>query len=445
MSSRPRQRSGAPWPEAAGRLVRAPELTRERDVGSATARPISSRICHVAIACPDCGTLLSSPPLPRRSTAVCIRCRTHIETTIGRSADATLVCTVAALALLPFVDSLPLLEAELLGQRSESSLLSGVVQLWRHDWIALAGLSFVFVIVLPAVRLSLLTLALGTLRLHLRPPWLGPVFRWAMWLDRWAMLDVFLLAVGVGYYYLTTIERLDVLIRSGGRLLLAAGLLSMLSRATLDERTVWRAIGGEAAATPSGRSMGCRTCGLLQSTARDGAPCARCGARMRTRKLDVAVITAALVSAAFILFFPANLYPMNTSDLLGEQLAYTNFGYVLQLWHLGLGSLSVVTFWTSILNPALMMACLGWCVLSVWHRSRRNLVLKTRLVRLVAEAGRWSETGPLTIVFFVPLIDFGHLGAEAAGWGATAFILMSLLTMAASVAFDPRLMWDQPG
>lgn len=396
----------------------------------------------MAIACPDCGTLLSFSPLPRRSTAVCLRCRTQIETTIGRSVNATLLCAIATLALLPMVYTLPLLKAELLGQRSESSLFAGVAQLWRHDWVALAGLSMIFVIVLPAARMGLLTLVLGTLRLGLRPSWLGPAFRWAVWLDRWAMLDVFLLAVAVGYFYLTTIERLEVTIQSGGRFLLAAGLLTMLSRATLNERTVWRAIGSEAADLPDHGTVGCATCGLIQARTREGAPCARCGGRIRTRKYDAAAVTAALVSTAFILLFPANIYPMNTSDLLGERLAYTNFGYVLQLWHMGLWPLSGITFWTSILNPALMMAVLAWCVVSVWRRSGRRLVLKTRLVRMVSEAGRWSETGPLTIVFFVPLIDFGHLGAEAAGWGATAFILMSLLTISASATFDPRLLWD---
>lgn len=396
----------------------------------------------MAISCPACGILLSLPSLPRRSTAVCLRCQTHIQTTIGRSADAALACTIAALALLPAVDTFPLLKAELLGQHSESSLVAGVAQLWQHDWIILAGASVVFVIVLPVLRLALLALVLGTLRLGLRPSWLGRAFRWTVSLERWAMLDVFLLAVAVGYYYLTTVEHLDVTIASGGRFLLAAGLLTMMSRATLDERTVWRAIGGETAAVPLDRAIGCRTCGLIQSSAREHAPCTRCGARVRGREPEAACITAALVSASFILLFPANLYPMNSSDLLGSDLSYTNFGYVLQLWHLGLWPLGGLTFWTSILNPAFMMACLGWCVLSVWRRSRGRLVLKTRLLRLVAEAGRWSETGPLTIVFFVPLLDFGHLGAESAGWGATAFILMNLFTIAASATFDPRRMWD---
>ena len=398
----------------------------------------------MATSCPDCGTLLSFPPLPRRSTAICLRCHNRIETTIGRSLDAALACAVATLSLLPLVDTLPLLSAELLGQRSQSSLVAGVARLWQHDWIVLAGLSVVFVMALPALRIVLLVLVLGSLRLGLRPRWLGHAFRWVMWLDRWAMLDVFLLSVAVGYYYLTTIEHLEVMIESGGKILLAAGALTTLSRATLDERTVWRAIGGEPAELPHDPAIGCRTCGLIRSLAHEGRRCPRCGAHISGRKPHAATVTAALVSAAFILLLPANISPMNTSDLLGVQLQYTNFGYVRQLWQLGLWPLGVVTFWTSILNPAVMMACLGWCVLSVWRRSDQRLVLKTTLLRMVAQAGRWTETGPLTIVFFVPLIDFGHLGAEAAGGGATAFIVMGLLMMAASVTFDPRLMWDAP-
>ena len=87
----------------------------------------------MATACPDCGTLLSFPPLPRRSTAICLRCHNQIETTIARNVDAALLCVVATLALLPLVCTLPLLRAELLGQRSESTLIAGVEQLWQRD------------------------------------------------------------------------------------------------------------------------------------------------------------------------------------------------------------------------------------------------------------------------------------------------------------------------
>lgn len=396
----------------------------------------------MAIACPDCGTLLSFPALPRRSTAVCGRCHNPIATTIGRSLDAALACSLGTLLLLLPADVLPLLSAEVFGRRSRASLIDGIAQLWAHEWILLAGLSAIFVMLVPTVRLALLSAVLGALRLDWRPRWLGRAFRWAIWLDRWAMVDVFLVAVAAGYYYLNNIERIAVTIQVGGAFLTAAGLLTMLSRATLDEQTVWRAIGADVISEPGEAAAGCAACGLIQPLTRAGTPCLRCGLRVRLRKQHAAGRTAALATAALILLIPANLYPMNVSSLLGAHETYTNFGYVLQLWNLGLWPLSVLVFWTSIVSPAVLLLSLGWCVASVWRGSDRQLVLKTRLARLVTEAGRWSDTSPLSIVFFVSLVDFGSLGAESAGWGATAFILMSLLTIAATVTFDPRQLWD---
>ena len=396
----------------------------------------------MATACPDCGALLSFPPLPRHSTAVCLRCRTPIESTTGRSINAAFACSIATLLLLLPVYTLPLLKAELLGQSSERSLVEGVAQLWHHDWIALAGLSAVFVIVLPAVRMGLLAIVLGALRLGARPHWLGAAFRWAVRLSPWSMLDVFMLAVAVGYFYLTEIEHLRVRIEIGGLLLLAAGLLTMMAGAALDEHTVWRAIRAEPGAVPRDQATGCATCGLIQPRSHGDGRCPRCGARNRPGRRNTAASAAALVTASFILLFPANILPMNASDLLGIHAAYTNFGYVRQLWHLGLWPLGMITFWTRILTPAFMIAAVAWCVLSVERRSLTRRVLKTQLLRLVTETGRWSETGPLSIVFFAPLIDFGRLGREDAGWGASAFIVMTLLLIAAAVTFDSRRLWE---
>lgn len=396
----------------------------------------------MAIACPDCGALLSLPPLPRGSSAVCLRCRAPIETNIGRSANAALACAIGTLILLLPLDTLPLLQADFLGQSSERSLFAGVALLWHHDWIVLAGLSAVFVIVLPVVHAALLVLVLGTLRLGARPPWLGRAFRWVVHLNPWSMLDVFLLAVAVGYYYLADVEQVHLTIQTGGVLLLIAGLSATLSRATLDEQAVWRAIGDESHPAAGEGAVGCGTCGLIQPATRARAGCLRCGTRHCSRRRNSASRAAALLLAAFVLFFPANIYPMNTSDLLGSRDSFTNFGYVRQLCELGLWPLGAITFWTSIVSPALMIGAVGWCVLSARRRSTRRLSLKTRLLRLVAQSCRWSLTGPLSIVCFVPLIDFGHLGAEAAGWGATAFALMALLLTAAAVTFDPRLMWE---
>lgn len=396
----------------------------------------------MAIACPDCGTLLGIPPLPRRSTAFCVRCRGSLENTSGRSVSAALACSLTTLVLLFPVNTMPLLQAELLRARSEQVVSTAFAELWRQGWGVLAGLSMLFVIVLPFVHFGLLTVVLGVLKLNRRPSWLGVAFRWALWLDRWAMVDVFLVSVAVGYYYLTAIEHLAVTIEGGSECLVAAGIMSMLSRCALDRQAVWRAIAGEADAARGERTIGCRTCGVLQPLSCEGARCPRCAVPLLARKRDSIAWTAALLAAAFIVLFPAQIYPMTLTNLLRVHHGYTNFGYVRQLWHLELWPVAVVAFWTGILTPAIMIFSLGWCVLSVWRRSSRRLLQKTTLFRMVVESGRWSMTGPFSVAFFVPLLDFGPLGSEAASWGATAFILMTLLLMAASLTFDPRLMWD---
>lgn len=399
----------------------------------------------MTIACPDCGTLEEIPRLLRRDTAVCIRCQSDLEKTNGRSIGAALACSLAALLLLVPVNVLPLLRVDIFGMHSQNVTAAGVAQLWGRGWILLAGLSALFVILLPFLRFGLLSAVLAALRFNRRPAWLGAAFRWSLWLDPWAMLDVYLVAGCVGYYRLINIDQARVTIELGGACFIAAAFLTMLSRATLDARTVWRAIGGETHVTQGEPMLGCTTCDLVRPLSHEGQRCPRCGARLRARKLDAAAWTAALLIAAFVLIFPANLIPMNISDHLGQQVRYTIMTGVQDLFKAGLYPLGVLIFCTSILTPAVKILALGWCVASVWRGSRRHLVTRTKVLRVIAELGRWSKTDPFAIVFFVPLVHFGALGSEDAGWGATAFMMMTFLTMVASVTFDPRLMWDVAG
>ncbi len=337
---------------------------------------------------------------------------------------------------------LPLIRMDLFGMHADNVIGGGIGILWQNGWIFLAGLSAILVIALPFARFGLLSAVLGALRFGRRPSWLGPAFRWSVWLDPWAMLDVYLLASFVGYYRLDHVSQAHVAIEIGGDCFIAAAILTMLSRATLDPRTVWRAIGSEAEVQPGEATLGCRTCDLVQPASREGGKCPRCAARLHARLPDAMPRTAALLLAAFVLFFPANIYPMNVSTQLGRPVSYTIFTGISDLFKAGLWPLGALIFCTSIIVPAGKIFAIGWCVLSVWRRSNRHLVAKTKLFRAVAELGRWSKTDPFTIVFFVPLMNFGVLGTSQAGWGATAFFLMSFLTMVASNTFDPRLMWD---
>jgi paraquat-inducible protein A len=404
--------------------------------------PLVPWLFPVTIACPDCGALEHIPPLPPRSKAVCRRCEGDLEKTSGRSITAALACSLGTWILLFPSNILPLLRVNVFGMQAQTSIAGGVAALWRNGWIVIAGTSAILVIGLPFIRFGLLSAALAAVRFGRRPRWLGPAFRWAMWLNLWTMSDVFLLASFVGYYRLINLGHADVSVLRGGWCFMAAGFLTMLSRATLDQRTVWRAIGPEVEVAPGSKTISCTTCDLVQPFSREGRACPRCGARLQARKSDALSRTTALVAAALIFFFPANILPMSVSTHLGSRAAYTIFTGVSDLFDAGIWPLGVLIFCTSILIPVLKIVAIGWCVLSVRTRSRSHLVAKTKIFRLVAELGRWSKTDPFTIVFFVPLVKFGGLASANAGWGATAFMMMSLLTMVASNTFDPRLMWD---
>ncbi|HEX3843325.1 MAG TPA: paraquat-inducible protein A [Steroidobacteraceae bacterium] len=396
----------------------------------------------MTIACTDCGTLQDIPPLPWGAIAICPTCDNRLERTNGRSINGALACASATFVLLFPANLLPLMHVSMLGMARESRLGSGVVTLWQHQWVLVALLVAAFAVILPFVRFGLLSLVLALLQLGRRPRWLGRAFRWSLHLDQWAMPDVFLMGCAVGYSRIAA--AMPVKIGWGGICLIFAAFLCMLSRAVLDRRAVWRVLWPECAAAPEGEpALACRFCDLVRpAAAAGGSRCPRCGLALSARKPDSMVRTAALAIAGFALFFPANLYPMSVDRQFGVLVPHRIVDGIMELFQAHLWPLGVLIFCTSVAIPLLKLAGLGWCLIGVWQGSRRRLVLKTRLCHLIDEIGRWSCVDIFTIAVFLPLMQFhGMVNTDAAN-GATAFLLVVVVTMLASHTFDPRLMWD---
>ncbi|MGH8219518.1 MAG: paraquat-inducible protein A [Steroidobacteraceae bacterium] len=401
------------------------------------------------LACPQCGTVQDFEPIPIGVTAYCPVCRNTFERTSGRSIAAAFACASATLILLFPANLLPLLSVSLLGQTHVSQLGSGVVVLWDHQWVIMAVLVAAFAVILPFVRYALLSTALAVVLLVRAqhpvlpqlPRWLGTAYRWALELDPWSMPDVFLIGLAVGYSRIEA--NLPVTFGWGGFCFVAAAFLSMLSRATLDKRSVWRAI--EVEQPPIGPHepvLSCTACDLVMPLAAEGSRCPRCRARLYARKPDSIVRTLGLIIAGLALFAPANVYPMSTDLQLGELVPHRIVDGIRELYQAGLWPLGILIFCTSIAIPFVKLVGLAWFLISIRMRSRRRLRFKTRLYRLIDEIGRWSNTDVFTIAVFLPLLQFGQLLSTQAALGAPAFILVVVITMFASRAFDPRLMWD---
>jgi paraquat-inducible protein A len=199
--------------------------------------------------------------------------------------------------------------------------------------------------------------------------------------------------------------------------------------------------------TPTALQLGllvCEDCTLVsRRTTRPGlAHCPRCGALLHLRRPGSLARTWALLTAAFVLYFPANLLPiMETSSLFGSQ-SDTILSGIAFLWHSGDWAIAVVVFVASVLVPMAKMLALALLALSVQGRWRWRPHERTRLYRLVELVGRWSMLDIYVVTVLAALVQVSALASIHAGPGTIAFGAVVVLTMFAALAFDPRLIWD---
>jgi paraquat-inducible protein A len=190
--------------------------------------------------------------------------------------------------------------------------------------------------------------------------------------------------------------------------------------------------------------VSCHACGRLGPIARTRAVqhCARCGAMLHSRKFDSIPRTYAFLIAAAIMYIPANILPvLRTSSILGSE-DDTIMSGVVYFWTSGDWPLALIVFVASILVPMLKLVVLTLLAVTVQSGSTWQPLERTRLFRVVEAIGRWSMLDIFVITLTVALVRFRSLAVITAGPGAVAFGVVVVLTMIASMQFDPRLIWD---
>ena len=189
--------------------------------------------------------------------------------------------------------------------------------------------------------------------------------------------------------------------------------------------------------------IGCHVCGLV---CRDGhaedQACPRCGARMHRRKHASLSRTWALLIAAFIFYLPANLLPIMRTVSLGDVDDNTILSGVLELWTKGSPDLAVIVFTASIVVPMMKFLVLGTLLVSVHRGSAWAQRQRAVLYRVVEFIGYWSMLDVFVVALLTALVRFGVLSQVEPLPGVIYFGLTVVMTMLASMSFDPRLIWD---
>lgn len=188
----------------------------------------------------------------------------------------------------------------------------------------------------------------------------------------------------------------------------------------------------------------CHVCRLVSRPAQfsPASHCPRCGATLHLRKPGSVQRCWALVFAAFILYIPANTLVMMETGSLITYRKDTIVSGVVHLWKTGSWLIATIVFIASVAIPLLKLCSLTLLLISVQRRSTWHPRQRTLLFRLLEAVGRWSMLDIYVVTLLAALVQLGSMATVKAGPAAIAFGAVVVLTMFATMAFDPRLIWD---
>jgi len=398
----------------------------------------------MTITCADCGSTQTIPPLPARASAKCHRCGRLLDRRGITGVDLPLACAVATFLLMTPAVFLPLMHSSIRNLVfGESRLVSSVPVIYSEVWFPFAFGFLFFAFLFPACRAFFLILVLGSIRLGRSIRYGGPLFRWSQELRIWSMTDVVVIAGVVAYFRAGIPAEVELL--AGAWCYLGVAALSFLAERTLDPRLVWNAIYPDATQVPAGRVPSCDACELVAIGHRAGDPCPRCRATLDRNVARRFAPALGAVAAAIPLCLPAYAFSIMVNDQLTAVLEHTILGTVHLLADYGFWQGGVIVLVAGIAIPIVEIVCLVWLLARVRFPSRRGLVLRTRVYRVLHHLMRWPMILPFIAAIAAPIIDFRGIDDIVAGPGATPLFVLIALIMLAMRLFEPRLMWKTAG
>lgn len=188
------------------------------------------------IACEGCDALYTRPVLRGREIARCARCGTELERHPGRKVERMLPLTIASLVLFAIANAFPIVEIELGGSTSQSTLIGAVIALATGGRGLVALIVLSTTILFPLLQLTVLFYLLMPSRTPGPPVGFDWLVRAIQSVRPWGMIEVFLLGVLVAIIKLSSMA-----IIVPGPALWAFVALTLLLTAILsfDPRGLW--------------------------------------------------------------------------------------------------------------------------------------------------------------------------------------------------------------
>ena len=413
---------------------------------------------HHLMACPACDLLHRRSALAAGQIARCTRCGTVLYRSGGGSGniDRPLAFTLAGAVLFIIANAAPFLTLSMEGRFQETLLISGVQTLFHEGQTGLGTLILFTGIVLPFFQLASLTYVLLSIKSGRPGRQVAVVFRWTRHFQPWAMAEVFLLGILVSSAKLTHMA--DMVPGAALYAFMAMIFSTAAAWATLNAHDIWHQLpvqpgrrepGETPLSSRAATMVGCPVCGLVSSPPGEAVSpsgkrnfCLRCGATLNRRIPQSLSRTWALLIAAFVCYFPANLLPVTITTSLGYRQADTIISGVIYFLTSDAWYLAIIIFIASILVPLIKLLVLSFLLVSAQKQTAWRRQERTRMYHIIERIGRWSMLDIFVVAVLVALVRMQALASIDAGPGAVFFGIVVVITMLATQTFDPRLIWD---
>lgn len=186
----------------------------------------------------------------------------------------------------------------------------------------------------------------------------------------------------------------------------------------------------------------CPICEAVNVDSKKEVTCRRCHKRIYHDKGYSYQQTLAYLITAMILFIPANLYPMLSTNTLGETTTNTILGGVIVLWEHGSYPIALIILFASIFVPILKFILLSYLLISAKYGRLSQKVDKQKLFYITEVIGPWSMIDVFVVAILAALVHFSIVEI-APGAATTAFAAMVFFTLLAALSFDTRLIWEK--
>ncbi|MFT5781230.1 MAG: paraquat-inducible protein A [Pseudomonas sp.] len=197
------------------------------------------------VGCHECDMLLRKPQLAAGERAECPRCGFVLYSHNHQVVRRSLALVLAALLLYIPANFLPIMQINILGQRSEDTIWSGVLSLYDAGGIlkSIALVVFLCSMVVPLVKLLIQLLVLLSVRFDLARSSGLLLYRMYHHLREWGMLEVYMMGILVSIVKLIDIAspNLDV----GLACFIALLLVQVWLEVTMEPHQIWEALAGD--------------------------------------------------------------------------------------------------------------------------------------------------------------------------------------------------------